>query len=176
MAARKASRYNGADQVENRPEMIDLCENCEYPDCIAPDRGCALWRSTRAALLKGDPPPEPIYPPIEPRPEPRPREETRGRHYNHKNEPVPEYTPPIMLEEVPAGPPDPAPAASMDERSLLMLYNLSIDALEKLMSQIPDIDWPPHLYAGCESLKNDRMRRFAHLIDWAAIAKRGTKK
>ena len=177
MAVRKAAKSSTTVCVENRAELVALCENCPYPDCISPDRGCKSWQETRAALVKGEPAPPPNYPAIEPKQEPLPREETRSRHYNRKNDPSSEYTPPSMMLEVLPGPPNPTPAPSLySDRNLLLLYNLAIDALSKLMGQIDELEWPAHLHAGCESLKNDRIKRFAHLIDWDVIAKGGTKK
>ena len=159
-------------------EVVDLCTNCPFDDCISSGKGCEEVRKLRKALKEGKKHSPPADWGIQkPKPEKKPVEESQARHYARKRDPVPEYPPPIMLvEEVPAGPPEPEQCPPMyEERNLLMLCNLAIDALERLMDNIPELEWPPHLHAGSISLKQYRMQRFADLIDWAAIARGGYK-
>lgn len=178
MAASKADSI-GVPAMNEPLEAIKLCTRCPFDECVSPTRGCDEMKALKASLKAGKPydGPPADWGMQKPKPEKKPVKESRARHYACNHDPAPECTPSIMLaEKVPASTPESEPCPPMyGERSLLMLCNLAIDALERLKDSIPELEWPPHLHAGSISLKQYRMQRFADLIDWAAIARGGSK-
>ena len=169
MAVSNTSESLGLTICDESDEVVELCMQCPYDDCISPDRGCAEMRKLKMALKAG----EEYHPPENwGAKEPDPQalldaawaklENPASKVKNAKK--VKAVAPALEVEELPQ---------PTIHHIKLHHYNEAIKALEVLHDSAVNIG--PAIVEMIQAIKTDRSVRFDYLIDWDAVARGGSK-
>ena len=154
------ARQDGRPSKLTPKELIELCENCPYDDCVDDMSGCPAYKA-RARSLK----------------------EENAKPSEDKAKPSGSAIPTLDItvankkEEPPAIPPiKPIVVDRSPTRSQLAGYNAAIAALERA-NEVTDTQKfnLPEVKSIIEQLKVIRFTWFAELVDWDIVAKSPAK-